>query len=198
MARRNSEAALLAAKARKQKIVIIALAPILLGLLAWQGPKTYKALTGGTPPPPLPVAAPTPTAPTGTTTGVAPGQLPESDPRPSLLDGQLLSFSRFSGRDPFVPPTTSGTSDDTPAVTDDATIEVNGTAEDLAIGDSFPAGDPTFTLVSTGPQSAQIGLVSGTFSNGDETITINVGETLVLQADDGARYAIKLVSVAAA
>jgi hypothetical protein len=196
MARRNSEAALLAAKARKQKIVIIALAPVLLGLLAWQGPKTYKALMGGSPPPPLPVATPTPT-PTGTTTGVAPGELPESDPRPSLLDGQLLSFSRFSGRDPFGPPTT-GTSDDTPAVTEDATIEVNGTAEDLAIGDSFPAGDPTFTLVSTGPQSAQIGLVSGTFSNGDETITINVGETLVLQADDGARYAIKIVSVAAA
>ena len=48
------------------------------------------------------------------------------------------------------------------------------------------------TVLGTG----YVGLVSGTFSNGSETISINVGETLVLAADDGARYAIKIVSVA--
>ena len=80
--------------------------------------------------------------------------------------------------------------------TGDARIVVNGAAENLSIGDSFPADDPTFRLVSASATSADIGLVSGAFSNGQETVTINVGETLVLQANDGVRYAIKLVSVA--
>jgi hypothetical protein len=199
MAKKPSQAALLAQKTRKQKMILLALAPVFLALLAWQGPKTYKALMGGSPPPPLPVATPATPSPTGTTTtpGAA-GELPDSDPQPSLLDGQLLSFSRFSGRDPFVPPPSAqGDEDDgQSASAEDATVEVNGTAEDLSVGDQFPADDPTFVLVSAGAQSAEIGLVSGTFSNGDETITMNVGETLVLQADDGARYAIKLVSVA--
>jgi hypothetical protein len=197
MARKPSEAALQAQKAKKQKIVLLALAPVFLGLMVWQGPKTYNALMGGSPPPPLPVATPTPVG-AGPTSTTPAGGLPESDPQPDLLDGQLLSFSRFSGRDPFVPPSQPGSSDDDAATAGDTTIEVNGTAENLAIGDSFPADDPTFRLVSVSTTSADIGLVSGAFSNGQETITINVGETLVLQADDGVRYAIKLVSVAAA
>jgi hypothetical protein len=202
MAKRLSQAAIMAEKTRKQKILLLALVPIFLGLMVWQGPKTYKSLTGGSAPPPPPVATPTTPAPTGTTTTTTTtptpsGGLADSDPQPSLLDGQLLSFSRFSGRDPFRPPGAAADEDDSPSTSEDATVEVNGTAEDLSVGDSFPADDPTFELVSTGAGTATIGLVSGTFSNGDETITMNVGETLVLQADDGARYAIKLVSVAA-
>jgi hypothetical protein len=77
-----------------------------------------------------------------------------------------------------------------------ATIEVNGESEDVGINDPFPASDPTFKLVSVTDTAANIGLVSGAFSNGEETITINVGETLVLAADDGTRYAIKVVSIA--
>jgi hypothetical protein len=196
MAKRNSEAALQAQKAKKQKIVLIALAPVFLGLLVWQGPKTYNALMGGSPPPPLPIATPTPVG-TGPTSTTPAGELPDSDQQPDPLDGQLLSFSRFSGGDPFVGEHASGSG--SPAASEGATtIEVNGTAENLSIGDSFPADDPTFRLVSVGATSADIGLVSGAFSNGQETITINVGETLVLQADDGARYAIKLVNVATA
>jgi hypothetical protein len=196
MARKPSVAALQAAKAKKQKIVLLALAPVFLGLLVWQGPKTYNALMGGSPPPPLPLATPTPVGGTGATSTTPAGELPESDPQPDPLDGQLLSFSRFPGRDPFVPPSQAGSSDDAAASAGDTTIEVNGAAEDLSIGDSFPADDPTFRLVSASATSADIGLVSGAFSNGQETITINVGETLVLQANDGVRYAIKLVSVA--
>jgi hypothetical protein len=195
MAKRPSEAALQAAKAKKQKILLLALAPLFLGLLVWQGPKTYNALMGGSPPPPLPVATPTPVG-TGPTSTTPAGELPDSDQQPDLLDGQLLSFSRFSGRDPFVPPSQAGSGNDDVSTDEATTIEVNGTAENLAVGDSFPADDPTFRLVSVSTTSADVGLVSGAFSNGQETITINVGETLVLQADDGARYAIKLVSVA--
>ena len=203
MARQSPEAALRAQKERRQKIFIGVGLVVLLGLLAWQGPKTYKALRGGSPPP-LPVATTTTPLPAGATTGGTGAQasggdeaLPDTDLQPGLLDGQLLSFSRFSGRDPFVTPAPSEPTGTTTDAAEQATIEVNGTSEDLAVGDQFPADDPTFKLVSLASDSAKIGLVSGTFSNGDETITINVGETLVLVADDGTRYAIKLVSVAA-
>ena len=195
MAKRPTEAQIRAAKDAKQKKVLLVLLVPFIGLLAWQGPKTYNALMGGTPPPPPPVTAPpvSPAATTPTTTpGTAPGGLPDSDPQLDPLDGQLVSFSRFGGRDPFLPPS-AGSSQSQSA---GATIEVNGESEDVGVNDPFPASDPTFKLVSVTDSAANIGLVSGTFSNGQETITINVGETLVLAADDGARYAIKVVSIA--
>jgi hypothetical protein len=195
MAKQPSEAALRAQKDAKQKKLLIILIVPFIALLAWQGPKTFKALQGGSPPPPT--SAVPATVPTGTPLLPASGSegggvLPDSDPQPDRLEGQLLSFSRFSGRDPFAPvaPSSSGQS------AAGATIEVNGTSEDVRVNDSFPASDPTFKLVSVTETAAVIGLVSGSFSNGDDTITINVGETLVLAADDGTRYAIKIVSVA--
>jgi hypothetical protein len=195
MAKRPTEAQIRAAKDAKQKKVLLVLLVPFIGLLAWQGPKTYHALMGGTPPPPPITAtpvAPTTTTPTTTTPGTEPGALPDSDPQLNPLDGQLVSFSRFSGRDPFLIPLTGGSQSQSAG----ATIEVNGESEDVGINDPFPASDPTFKLVSVTDSAAHIGLVSGTFSNGQETITINVGETLVLAADDGTRYAIKVVSIA--
>src|SRR5215211_238780 len=188
MAKQPSEAALRAQKDAKQKKLLIILIVPFIALLAWQGPKTFKALQGGSPPPPTSAVPATPTTSVPTATPL----LPDSGPQPDRLDGQLLSFSRFSGRDPFAPvgPSSSGQS------AAGATIEVNGTSEDVRVNDSFPASDPTFKLVSVTETAAVIGLVSGSFSNGDDTITINVGETLVLAADDGTRYAIKIVSVA--
>jgi hypothetical protein len=196
MAKRSSEAALRAQKERKQKIFVVAGLVVFLALMAWQGPKTLKALRGGSPPPPAvqATALPLPTGTTSTPSGTETG-LPESDVQPDLLDGQLLSFSRFGGRDPFVPLAPPGALDSAPA-DDAATVEVNGTSESLSVGDQFPASDPTFRLVSVTASSVQVGLVSGAFSDGAETITIGVGQTLVLMADDGARYSVKLVSVA--
>jgi hypothetical protein len=196
MAKRPTEAQIRAAKDAKQKKVMLVLLVPFIGLLAWQGPKTYNALMGGTPPPPPPTTAPplvpTTTTPTTTPAGTETGGLPESDPQLDPLDGQLVSFSRFPGRDPFVIPNTGGSE----AESAGATIEVNGESEDVGINDPFPASDPTFKLVSVTDTAANIGLVSGAFSNGQETITINVGETLVLAADDGTRYTIKVVSIA--
>lgn len=195
MAKPPTEAVIRAQKEAKQKKFLLLLVPLFIGLLAWQGPKTFKALSGGSEALPTPPAVTTP-APTGTTpqpTGET-GALPDTDVQPELLDGQLVSFSRFFGRDPFIG---TGSGSVSPSAGDSAaTVQVNGASEDIGIGDSFPANDPTFKLVSVTSSSASLGLVSGSFSNGDATITINVGETLVLVADDGARYAIKLVSVA--
>jgi hypothetical protein len=200
MAKPSTEAVLRAQKERKQKIFIAIAGVFLLALVAWQGPKTYKQFRGSSSETPAPILTPpastTPAPGTGTTSTTSDGSaLPDSDSQPSLLDGQLLSFSRFSGRDPFTAPGSSSAGSSAVGSTA-ASVEVNGTAEDLAVGDSFPAGNPTFKLVTVSSQAATIGLVSGSFSNGNATVSINVGETLVLQGDDGARYAIKLVSVA--
>ena len=199
MAKKPSEAALRAQKDAKQKKLLIILIVPFIALLAWQGPKTFKALQGGSPPPPTSAVPATPATSVPTGTPILPGTgsdqggvLPDSDRQPDRLDGQLLSFSRFSGRDPFAPEGPSSSSQSGAG----ATIEVNGTSEDVRVNDSFPASDPTFKLVSVTETAAVIGLVSGSFSNGDDTITINVGETLILAADDGTRYAIKIVSVA--
>jgi hypothetical protein len=200
---RQTQADLLAQKEAKQKKLLFLLVPVFLGLVVWQGPKTLKAFTGGPESPPAaPAAGATTTTPSpepGTPTPESGSStLPDSDVRPDPLDGQLISFSRFPGRDPFaiVRSPGAGGSTQTPA-TSGATIDVNGSSESVEIDGSFPAGDPTFRLVSIEGQIANIGLVSGTFSNGAESIAISVGETLVLVADDGERYAIKLVSLGA-
>jgi hypothetical protein len=191
------------AKERKQKIILIALAPILLGMLAWQGPKTYKSLTGGAATPP-PVATTTPTlpGPTGTPTPIAsptnPTGLPDSDPLLSPETGQLIVFSRFVSKDPFrAKPTISVGGDDQPTgAATGATLEVNGASDAVKVGDVFPESDGAFRLVAVGTDTAQIGLASGTFSNGQETMSLKVGEELILISEpDGTRYAIKLISV---
>jgi hypothetical protein len=211
----KGEEALRKRKEAQQKKILIALAPVLLGLLVWQGPKTYSALMGGSAAPaappattttttattaspvPLPTGT-TPTPPTGSPTSAT--NLQDSDPLLSPGTGQLIVFSRFLSKDPFrAKPSSTSSSDGSEGPTGNASrasLEVNGTAEDVRIGETFPGGDPAFRLVNAGGESAEIGLASGTFSNGQETIAVNVGETLVLISDpDGTRYAIKLLSV---
>lgn len=207
----KAQEALRQRKEAQQKKILIALAPLLLGLLVWQGPKTYSALMGGSAAPAPPPATTTTTSPVplppGTTPAPATGNgtsatnLPDSDPLLAPGAGQLIVFSRFIGKDPFreKPSSTSSTdgTDNPTGNASSASLEVNGTTEEVKIGETFPAGDPAFRLVTAGGQSAEIGLASGTFSNGQETIAVNVGETLVLISDpDGKRYAIKLVGVA--
>jgi hypothetical protein len=201
-------------KEAQQKKILIALAPVLLGLLVWQGPKTYSAVMGGSAAPAAPPAT-TPTTttpspvplPTGTTATLSAGSptsatsLRDSDPLLSPDTGQLIVFSRFLSKDPFrAKPSSTSSTDGSEGPTGNASsasLEVNGRTEEVKIGDRFPAADPAFRLVNAGGQSAEIGLASGTFSNGQETIAVTVGETLVLISDpDGKRYAIKLVGVA--
>jgi hypothetical protein len=191
-------------KEQKQKIVLIALAPVLLGLLAWQGPKTYKSLTAGAAtPPPTPVV--TTTTPTTTSPTALPGSptsatgLSDSDPLLSPGTGQLIVFSRFVSKDPFrAKPTISvdDPSDQPTGATTSATIEVNGSSEEVKVGETFPESDGAFRLVAVGTDTAEIGLATGTFSNGQETMTLKIGEELILVSEpDQTRYAIKLIGV---
>ena len=213
MASKKVQAALLKQKEAKQKKVLFLLVPIFIGLIAWQGPKTFKAVTGGNAPPPT-TAAPLTTAPTPgsapSTPGVgavAPaGQLVDTDAPPSLMDGQMSNLGVFPGRDPFsggaITPglgdvSTGGTGTGTTSTTTptSARVEVNGAAESVSIGDAFPESDPAFKLVSVTASSAMISLASGaTFTNGDRSEQIKVGETLTVVGDDGSTFSIKLVS----
>jgi hypothetical protein len=202
-------------KEARQKKLLLALTPVLLGLLAWQGPKTFKALTGGNAAPAPPVAA---TTTVSTTTGPSSGasspagtsgELPDTDVPLAGDDGELISFNRFVSKDPFrqVIPRGSGadasaseegsSGEDSGKPANTAVLEVNGDVEGVSVGDSFPASGPVFRLVSIAGETAEVGLVTGSFSNGEDTIRVGVGETLVLVSDpDQARYAIKLISVA--
>ena len=213
MASKKVLAALLKQKEAKQKKVLFLLVPLFLGLMAWQGPKTFKAFTGGNAPPPTtaaPSTAPTPgSAPSTPGAGavVPPSQLVDTDTPPSLMDGQMSNLGVFPGRDPFsggaitpglgdVSTGGAGTGTGTTSTTTrtSARVEVNGGAEDVSIGDTFPGSDPAFKLVSVTASSAMISLASGaSFTNGDQSEQIKVGETLTVVGDDGSTFSIKLV-----
>ena len=86
----------------------------------------------------------------------------------------------------------AGTGTTTPTT---ARLEVNGAAEDVSIGDSFPESDPVFKLVSVTDTSAMVALSSGAkFTSGNESEEIKVGETLTVVGDDGSTFSIKLIS----
>jgi hypothetical protein len=108
------------AKAKKQKMIAIGGAVLLVALLAYQGPKTMKMLNPG--PPPGLAAQTTPgtstvVAPDGTPTPVTPaggapagaglppsgsdGLVVNADLSPVALDGQLAALTQFTSKDPF-------------------------------------------------------------------------------------------------
>ena len=112
----KAQDALRAQKDARQKKILIILAPMFLALLAWQGPGILKAFSGSKPPAPAAQQSTTPTPPApdptsaaapSTTTGEivpeasAPGELPEGDEPYEASEGQLVTFDRFVGKDPF-------------------------------------------------------------------------------------------------
>jgi hypothetical protein len=103
------------AKAKRQKIMAIGGAVVLVGLLAIQVPRTMKMLNATAPPPrssasapatPVPGAdpsvLPTPGAAVAATPAQPNGTLIDSDAPPAPEAGQLVSFGRFASKDPFV------------------------------------------------------------------------------------------------
>ena len=193
------------AKEAKQKKLLLVLLPFFLLLVAWQGPKMYKSLFAQPPPP---EAAPATTAPTATTPAApaapgtpapppAAGGLADSEPLPSAAQDQLLSFSRFSSRNPFIPPvgTVVEQPDADAAALTSAVIDVNGVSETVSVNGTFPASDPAFQLVSLSETAAVVGLTSGAFEGGQANVQIAVGERVELVADDGVTFTVTIVSV---
>ena len=229
----------LKAKAKRQKMMAAGGGVLLLAVLAIQVPRTMKMLN---PAPPARAAAPADAAP-GTVPndpsilptpgsisgGAAPaasagGTFVDSDPAPVAASGQLISFGRFSSKDPFVeqvdattagggsapaPSASGGTppggvvpagptagSPGVAAASGSAVIAVNGVQETVAAGGEFPASAPVFKLVKIVGGEARIAIAGGALASGSPTLTLRRGKAVTLvNTADGTRYELKLVSV---
>ena len=83
------------------------------------------------------------------------------------------------------------------AATGSARISVNGVIQVVKVGGSFPSANPLFRLVSVSHGIARIGIASGKYSSGANTVSLGSGKTLTLvDTADGVRYRIRLVSAA--
>jgi hypothetical protein len=153
------------------------------------------------------------------------GTLVDSDPAAQAAGGQLVSFDRFASKDPFqqqlgerkapsaapapgaktgtgtpAPGSGSGSAPAPPArapasAPTSARISVNGVAEQVDVGGTFPAEDPVFVLVSVTKTTARVGISGGSLDTGSRTVTLRRGKKLTLQnTADGAQYELVLVS----
>jgi hypothetical protein len=204
------------AKAKKQKIIAAVLGVLLLGVLAYEVPSVMKSMNKK--PPAASVAQPPPpgTPIAGAPVAVAPAAVPaattlaDSDPPAQAASGQLLSFDRFSSKDPFVQQVDAAVSAaaaqaPAPAQTRNATqpkkpatittapsrsapapnpaaarISVNGTRERVDLSKTFPKSDPVFRLVALTKTTAKIGIAGGSLSTGDGTTTLTKGKKVTL------------------
>jgi hypothetical protein len=93
-------------------------------------------------------------------------------------------------------PTSTTPTTTTPVVTvPTVTLKVNGVASHVAAQGTFPTGAPVFRLVSFTKNSAQVGIVGGSYASGTATLTLEVGKPVTLENQtDGKRYTIELVA----
>lgn len=214
------------AKAKRQKIIAAVLGVLLVGVLAYEVPSLMKSKK---PPVSSAVATPAPTAGVPVAGGpvtaapiaapVPSTTLSDSDPLAQASSGQLLSFDRFSSKDPFIqqagaaasastrpspaktkkpepkPPVAANPTPPTLAPTA-ARISVNGIRELVDLGKTFPSSDPVFRLVSLTRTTAKIGIAGGSLSTGDATATLTKGKKVTLMnTADGTRYELILLSL---
>jgi hypothetical protein len=219
------------AKAKRQKIILAVLGVLFIAVLAWQVPSVLKIMNkkppaAATTPPaaavPAPVvgaAVPAPGTPVVAATPTPGAGLIDSDPAAQAAGGQLVSFDRFSSKDPFQPqagfpaaspsaptgvkvaqPTPPGTSTSStkpppPPPPTTAEIAVNGSSENVSKGGQFPQSDPIFVLLSVSKTTAKVAISGGSLASGGASVTLKKGKKLTLENTvDGARYVLLLVS----
>ena len=212
------------AKAKRQKIVAIGLGVVLLAVLAYEVPSLMKTMNKK--PPASSAASSGPpagaliTPPTSGTPVAAPATssstLSDSDPAAQAGSGQLLSFDRFSSKDPFVQQATAPKASHAPArhpaavvqpppppatpfkpatKPTSAQISVNGETEKVGVSATFPASDPVFRLISLTKTTAKIGIAGGSLSTGAGAVTLRKGKKVTLMnTADGTRYELVLIS----
>jgi hypothetical protein len=151
-------------------------------------------------------------------------KLTTSDLAPRRSKSELYSFSHFAGKDPFVQQVSASDitsspsgvggggggggsaskSTATPAQTTSARmlartgvvmLQVNGKTQSVKVGGSFPSSNPLFKLVSFSHGLVRIGIASGSYQSGAQTVSLASGRTLTLvDTADGIRYRIRLLS----
>jgi hypothetical protein len=118
---------------------------------------------------------------TGTTEATDSGTA--GTPAPTSTGGATTAVSGGTG-------TTSG------QTATQATISVNGSSVVVQVGETFPEQDPAFRLVAIEGNVAKIGLSSGAFANGVDTLDLEPGESVTLISQpDGARFTLKLIEI---
>jgi hypothetical protein len=118
---------------------------------------------------------------------------------------QQPSLDQFTSKDPFVPldvanttGTTSGTSTTNTAGDTNlsAKIKVNSTAYTVSASDKVPSGDPAFTIASISSSDVTFKLTSGQFSDGSDTVTVSVGDSVkVVNSDNDKSYTLVVTSI---
>jgi hypothetical protein len=141
---------------------------------------TVPGLVPNTPGTPAPSGG---TSTTPTTTSTTPTTTTPTTTTPgSVVPGSAAPPTGTS-------PTTTTTAPST------VTISVNGVVSHVGLQGTFPTGSPVFRLVSYTADSAQIGIVGGSYASGGATLTLQLGKSLTLQnTTDQKTYKLELVA----
>jgi hypothetical protein len=117
-------------------------------------------------------------------------------------------LDQFQPKDPFIPlqtptpapnPTSSPTPVPTPVPTPSnkkAVVKVNGATSTVVTGDKVPSGDPAFKITSVTASDVTFTLLSGQFSDGSSSVTVNLGEAVKVQNQSGGTsYTLSVVKI---
>lgn len=171
---------ILAAKQRKQKIVLAVGGVLLLAVAAFQGPKLFKhgSSSSSSAPAGAPATAPAPgTAAAAPGGSVSPGKarlagvILAPAPTPSAGQGQLFSFSRFKSKDPFVQQVQGA------AAAAPAAPAAPGTAKQAAGGGAGivatapPVAPPTYATILVNRKPQQL-VLKQLFPKGEPTFVL--------------------------
>jgi hypothetical protein len=192
------------AKAKRQKIILACSGVLLVLLLALQGPKTLKMLNAKPPADEshAPVAAPAapavaPTSPAVLAPTQAPAQaaavvtpdgvgIPNTTQAPVPASGQLVAFSRFKSKDPFVQQVgaadSNGTSSDTPATGSAAAATATAPPTTTATAMGAPALAPTAPPAATMTVTPTTPATQSAASSGAKISVNGVAEQVALRA----------------
>jgi hypothetical protein len=165
MAVKQDKTTLAAAKARKQRIIVIVGGVILLGLAAIQGPKLWKQLNPPAPGAKSAAAAPATTTATGSVVDTAaPAAVASSSvtvavvagvpisaggAKPSARDGKLVAFTLFKAKDPFVQQVSDGSTAPDSSTTSTQTSS-SGSSTTAPSSGQTASGAPSDTAAATG------------------------------------------------
>jgi hypothetical protein len=116
------------------------------------------------------------------------------------------SLDQFTSKDPFVPldvanntstsTSTTNTTNTSGDTTLSAKVKVNGTAYTVSSTDKVPSGDPVFSIASVTSSDVTFKLVGGQFSDGSDTVTVTVGDSVkVINSDNDKSYTLTVTSV---
>jgi hypothetical protein len=174
------------AKEKKQKLIAAVGAVLLLGLLVFQVPRTLKMLhpsqsgssssaaattTASTTP------APTPPGGSVTPAPASPGSLINSDPPPPAQNGELVSFSHFTAKDPFdqqvsVDAGGSGSGSTTPTPPDAGTTAPTPTTPTATTPTTTTPTETTPTSTTPTPPAASLSQASISINGAPEDVKL--------------------------